>query len=334
MQKAAIVILNYNGRQVLETFLPSVVKYSTFPIIIADNCSQDDSVDFLQKHFSKLQVIQLSKNYGFAQGYNLTLEQLKGSFEFFILLNSDVEVTHRWDIDLIEWLDASPDAVSVQPKILSAQNHTVFDYAGAGGGYLDQLGYPFCRGRILESVEEDHGQYNDIVPVDWSSGACMAVRANDFFDFGGFDRQFFAHMEEIDLCWRWRNAGLQPYYNGHIQVYHFGGGTLSRSNSTKVYLNFRNSLLMNRKNLHGFGFAWVYAHRLVLDVVAMLFFLVKGQLGFVKAVLKAHLDYGKMSKNIITSSHSHGHAKKKRPYAILWHYYGLGYRMFSPSLIE
>ncbi|MGY6521559.1 MAG: glycosyltransferase family 2 protein [Mongoliitalea sp.] len=334
MQRAAIVILNYNGREVLEKYLPSVVQYSTFPVIIADNASKDDSVKFLREHYPSIQLISLAKNYGFAEGYNLALEQLRGDYEYFILLNSDVEVTPSWDQALISWLGTHPEAVSVQPKILSAITPTEFDYAGAGGGFLDSLGYPFCRGRILESIEEDIGQYNDVIPVDWTSGACMAIRAKDFFDFEGFDGAFFAHMEEIDLCWRWRNAGKQPFYNGKVQVYHVGGGTLSRSNSTKVYLNFRNSLLMNRKNLKGLDFWWVLAHRHVLDLLAIFVFLMKGQFGFAKAVLKAHKDYRKLNRGALISKGTSLIAKKNRPYAILWHYYGLGIRKFHSGLIE
>ncbi|GHB34249.1 glycosyltransferase family 2 protein [Mongoliitalea lutea] len=334
MQHAAIVILNYNGREVLEKYLPSVVKYSSFPIIIADNASKDDSVRFLQEHYPSIQLILLEKNHGFAQGYNLVLEELRGEYEYFILLNSDVEVTPNWDQVLISWLENNPTAVSVQPKILSAITPTKFDYAGAGGGFLDSLGYPFCRGRILELIEEDASQYNDVIPVDWTSGACMAVRAKDFFGFNGFDGAFFAHMEEIDLCWRWRNAGKQPFYNGAVQVYHFGGGTLSRSNSTKVYLNFRNSLLMNRKNLQGLEFWWVWTHRIVLDLLAVAVFLLKGQFGFAKAVLKAHRDYRILNMKPLISGGSKLVWKKNRPYSILWHYYGLRIRKFHSGLIK
>lgn len=334
MQTAAVVILNYNGREVLERFLPSVINFSTFPVIVADNCSTDTSVDFLKANFPSIELIILSKNHGFAGGYNIALQKLKDKFEYFILLNSDVEVTSKWDITLISWLKDHPEAVSVQPKILSSQNPSHFDYAGAGGGFLDQLGYPFCRGRILEIVEEDHGQYNDVIPVDWTSGACLAVRASDFFDFGGFDGAFFAHMEEIDLCWRWRNAGKQPYFNGEVTVFHYGGGTLSRSNSTKVYLNFRNSLLMNRKNLEGLSFYKVYLFRMILDFIAMFLFFTKGRLGFVKAVIKAHLDYKRMKKNLIKIAPSGNEPEKNRPFSILWHYYGLGKRKFHNALVE
>lgn len=334
MQSAAIVILNYNGREVLEKYLPSVVKYSTFPIFVADNCSKDDSVIYLKRNFPTVRLIELDVNYGFAKGYNVALAKLKGEFDFFLLLNSDVEVTKSWDKELIDWLTIHPEAVSVQPKILSAVNSSVFDYAGAGGGFLDQLGYPFCRGRIFEQVEYDSGQYDDQIAVDWTSGACMAVRAKDFFDFGGFDDSFFAHMEEIDLCWRWRNAGMQPFYFGGITVFHFGGGTLSRSNSTKVYLNFRNSLLMNRKNLSGFDYYKVFTFRLILDYLAMFVFLIKGQFGFAKAVAKARIDYWKMSQDIQKIKNAKEFENKKRPFSILWHYYGLRKRTFLRNLIE
>lgn len=334
MQAAAVVILNYNGREVLEKFLPSVIHFSTFPVIVADNCSTDTSVDYVKSNFPMVELIVLPTNYGFAEGYNRALMQLQDKFEFFILLNSDVEVTEKWDVTLVDWLRAHPEAVSVQPKILSAQNPTKFDYAGAGGGFLDQLGYPFCRGRILELIEEDYGQYNDVITVDWTSGACLAVKAKDFYDFGGFDGAFFAHMEEIDLCWRWRNAGKQPYYNGHVTVFHYGGGTLSRSNGTKVYLNFRNSLLMNKKNLQGFSFYKVYLFRMILDFIAMLLFFAKGQISFGKAVIKAHLDYESMKKKLIMQETAKKVSKKNRPFSILWHYYGLGKRKFHNGLVE
>lgn len=334
MFRAAIVILNYNGRSVLERYLPSVTQHSYYPIILADNCSKDSSISYVEENFPQIQLIRLVENHGFAAGYNECLSQLRGQYEFFILLNSDVEVTPFWDTKLVAWLASKPHAVSVQPKILSAVNTEVFDYAGAGGGFLDRLGYPFCRGRLLETIEKDQGQYDDEMPVDWSSGACMVVRADDFFRFGGFDNHFFAHMEEIDLCWRWRNAGLQPYYYGLVTVYHFGGGTLSRNNSTKVYLNFRNSLLMNRKNLVGKSFILVAVFRTILDLIATLVFLVNGQFGFAKAVLKAHKDYNKMKKDIPRSEQTLGIWPKKRPFSILWHYYGLRTKTFKPGLVE
>jgi GT2 family glycosyltransferase len=334
MLRAAIVILNYNGRDVLERFLPSVVNHSFFPIILADNCSSDASVSYVEQHFPSIQLIQLVENHGFAAGYNECLAQLKGQYDFFILLNSDVAVTPSWDSTLVTWLAMHPEAVCVQPKILSSVDPEMFDHAGAGGGFLDRLGYPFCRGRLLETIEKDQGQYDDVLPVDWSSGACMVVRADEFFSYGGFDPQFFAHMEEIDLCWRWRNAGLQPYYYGMVTVYHLGGGTLSRNNSTKVYLNFRNSLLMNRKNLTGASFAFVYIHRKLLDLLAILIFLLKGQFGFAKAVQKAHSDYSQMKKNSPRSEQTSSIRHKKRPFSILWHYYGLRMKTFQPRLIE
>src|SRR5690606_23652962 len=198
---------NYNGRQILPAFLPSVQQHSRFDRWVIDNASTDDSLDFLRSDFPGVQLIPLQSNFGYAGGYNRGLEELKGKYEYFILLNSDVEVTADWDAAMINWLEEHPDYAALQPKILSWQDRQSFDYAGAGGGYLDSLAYPYCRGRIWDTLEHDRGQYDDSVDVDWASGACLVTRAEDFFDQGRFDAQFFAHMEEIDLCWRWRRSG-------------------------------------------------------------------------------------------------------------------------------
>ena len=331
MQTAAIVILNYNGKKMLERFLPSVLSNSIFPIIVADNASTDNSIEFLKSHYPQIQHLHLAENTGFAGGYNKALGQLKGGYEYYILLNSDVEVTKGWDRGLIEFLKRNTQVASVQPKITSAQFVGLFDYAGAGGGFLDELGYPYCRGRIFDSIENDLGQYDDNIEVDWSSGACMAIGASDFHDHGGFDDRFFAHMEEIDLCWRIRSSGRKIYYLGSVEVRHLGGGTLARNSPKKTMLNFRNSLLMLHKNLPKSRFLKVYATRLILDLLAMLVFVVKGKIGDVNAILKAHIGFFNIknmyNRHSMASNLPSGSNKNIK--SILWHYYVKGKKQFT-----
>lgn len=291
MKNAAIVILNYNGRQVLPTFLPSVLQCSTHDCWVIDNASTDDSVVFLEKNFPQVQLIKLQSNFGYAGGYNWGLEELRGKYEFFILLNSDVEVTPNWDVDLIDWLDQNPDYSAIQPKIISWQDRKTFDYAGAGGGYLDELGYPYCRGRIWDSIEQDNGQYDDSVQVDWASGACMVVRAGDFFGQGGFDAHFFAHMEEIDLCWRMRRAGKKIGYFGSVTVFHQGGATLDRSSPNKLYLNIRNNLSMIYKNVPGLRFFGILLVKGGMEMLAALGYLISGKKSFAFAVFRGYKDF-------------------------------------------
>ena len=331
MQKAAIVILNYNGEEMLRRYLPSVISFSTFPIIVADNASTDGSMELLAEHFPQVRTLKLPQNNGFAGGYNEALENIKEEFEYCILLNSDIQITNSWDYELIDFLESNKDFVAVQPKITSIQNQGYFDHAGAGGGFLDELGYPYCRGRIFESVEKDLGQYDDFVEVDWTSGACMAVRSRSFQDFGGFDSRFFAHMEEIDLCWRFRSAGFKLGYIGKVEVQHLGGATLSRSNPRKTYLNFRNSLLMLHKNLMGSNFVMKYLVRILLDVLASMVFLIKGQKSNAKAVIEAHADFHKMKKMDFTDSMALNLPSKSnhKIKSILWHYYVRKKRKFT-----
>lgn len=291
MKKAAIVILNYNGRHVLPTFFPSVLMHSQYDCWIIDNASTDDSVIFLNENFPEVSLITLGSNFGYAGGYNWGLEELRGKYEFFILLNSDVEVTPSWDSYLVNWLEMNPDFSALQPKILSWQDRKTFDYAGAGGGFLDDLGYPFCRGRIWNVLEADHGQYDDAIQVDWASGACMVIRASDFFDRGGFDGHFFAHMEEVDLCWRLRKAGRKIGYLGSVTVFHQGGATLDRSNPRKLYLNVRNSLSMIYKNVSGPRYYVIILAKAVFEIAAALGYLVKGQMEFAMAIFKGYKDF-------------------------------------------
>lgn len=291
MSNAAIVILNYNGRQVLPAFLPSVIACSEYDCWIIDNASTDDSIDFLEEYFPQLPLIKLRSNFGYAGGYNWGLDELKGKYEFFILLNSDVEVTSEWDSRLIDWLKNNEDYAAVQPKILAYQDRKSFDYAGAAGGYLDDLGYPYCRGRILNMLETDLGQYDDSIQVDWASGACLVIRSRDFFNQEGFDAHFFAHMEEIDLCWRLRRAGRKIGYLGSVKVFHQGGATLDRSSPHKLYLNIRNSLSMIYKNVKGFRYLAITLVKFFIEMGAACGYLIKGQREYAKAIFKGYLDF-------------------------------------------
>lgn len=291
MKNGAIVVLNYNGAEVLKTFLPSVIQHSVLDCWVIDNASTDDSISILNSDFSQVSLIRLQSNFGYAGGYNWGLEELRGKYDYFILLNSDVEVTSGWDLELIAFLESNPDFAAVQPKILSWQDRSRFDYAGAGGGFLDAFGYPYCRGRILDHLEQDQGQYNDIVSVDWASGACLAICAEDFFQEEGFDAHFFAHMEEIDLCWRLRNRGRKIGYHGRVTVFHQGGATLDRSSPRKLYLNIRNSLSMIYKNESAVKFGLIVMGKVFWESLAVISYLIKGQFDLAKAVFVGYLDF-------------------------------------------
>lgn len=331
MNKAAIVILNFNGRQVLPTFLPSVISHSEFEIWIIDNASTDDSVEFLTKNFPEVSLIKLNSNFGYAGGYNWGLEQLRDQYDFFILLNSDVEVTQRWDSNLINWLEKNPDYAALQPKILSWQDKKTFDYAGAGGGFLDDLGYPYCRGRIWNTLEIDHGQYDDPIQVDWASGACLVIRASDFFEQGGFDAHFFAHMEEIDLCWRLRRSGRKIGYLGSVTVFHQGGATLDRSSPRKLYLNIRNSLSMIRKNANGLKYLGILMAKGAFEMAAAIGYLLQGKKEFGFAVFKGYKDFWErrdlLEKPIKKSEVVQSNSGPVR--FIFWNYLILRKRLFS-----
>jgi GT2 family glycosyltransferase len=256
-----------------------------------DNGSTDGSLKYVKENFHLVSVIALEHNYGFTGGYNLGLEQLKGQYETFILLNTDVEVTPGWDQSLVDFLANHPDYAAVQPKILSWKDRTHFDYAGAGGGFVDGLGYPYCRGRIWDHLEQDTGQYDDTIPVDWASGACLALTAADFYTHQGFDASFFAHMEEIDLCWRLRKSGRKIGYLGSAVVYHQGGATLDRASAQKLYLNCRNSLSMLYKNVELLRFAAIFLAKGFFEGLAALNYLRKGEGQFAKAILRAYGDF-------------------------------------------
>lgn len=288
MDKLAVVILNWNGAEMLHRFLPSVVNYSKLEgvvVYVADNASTDNSREITEKEFPTVKWIQLDWNYGFAEGYNKSFSRIEA--EYYLLLNSDVEVGKDWLIPLLDYMDAHPDTAACQPKLLSFKDRSKFEYAGACGGYIDRYGYPFCRGRIFDTVETDAGQYDTIAPIFWASGAALMVRAADYRKAGGLDGRFFAHMEEIDFCWRLRNLGRKIVCIPQGVVYHVGGATLNKTNPRKTFLNFRNNLLMLYKNLPEEELRQTLAVRNCLDNIALTKFWLTGNKGDAKAVVKA-----------------------------------------------
>lgn len=292
MTKLAIVILNWNGKHWLEKFLPNVIANSLadgIEIFVADNGSDDDSVSFVKQNFAEVKILELGANYGYTGGYNRALIQIKA--EYFLLLNSDIEVTHNWLTPLLKRMDENAGIGACQPKILSWHEKNMFEYAGASGGFIDKLGYPFCRGRIFDTIEEDKGQYNDAVKIFWATGACLLVRADAFFKAGMLDDEFFAHMEEIDLCWRMQNLGYEIWVEPASVVYHVGGGTLHKSNPKKTFLNFRNNLALLYKNLPSNKLFSTIFLRLILDGLAGVNFLLKGQFADIIAIIKAHFAF-------------------------------------------
>jgi hypothetical protein len=292
MTKIAVVILNWNGLKFLRMFLSDVIRYTAdadTEICVADNGSTDGSPEWVASYFKDIRLIRLDKNHGFAEGYNRALEQIDA--HYFVLLNSDIEVTEGWLKPLLSYMDCNPDVASCQPKILSYRRKDHFEYAGAAGGFLDKFGYPLCRGRILTEVEKDKGQYDSQSDIFWSTGACMIVRSEAWRKCGGFDPDFFAHMEEIDLCWRFHKAGYRVSFVPGSSVFHVGGGALPYNSPFKTYLNFRNSLFLLYKNLPGKDMKSILFKRKILDGIAALFFLVKGQFSSSWSVLKAHIDY-------------------------------------------
>jgi GT2 family glycosyltransferase len=287
----SIVILNWNGRRYLEKFLPSVLSstYSNFRVIIADNASTDDSIPFLRSYYPLVEVIELPKNFGFSKGYNDALKMIKS--DYYVLLNSDVEVPPAWIEPVIELMEQDKTIGACQPKLLLYDDRSLFEYSGASGGWLDHLGYPFARGRIFDVCEIDKGQYDETAPVFWASGAAMFVRAELYHGLGGLDEYFFAHQEEIDFCWRLQRAGYKVYCCPRSVAYHVGGGTLPKGNSRKVFLNFRNNLIMMAKNM-GTGEAfWKISLRLVLDTVSAFKSLFAGEGSYFLAVFRAHLAF-------------------------------------------
>jgi GT2 family glycosyltransferase len=292
MKKISVVILNYNGRKHLEEFLPSVVEHtqgSDTEIIIADNHSTDDSVNFLVTNYPNIQQIRMDVNSGYAGGYNEALKQVES--EYFVLLNSDVEATKNWLGPIIKYLDENSDVAAAMPKIKAYKNKEYFEYAGASGGFIDRYGYPFCRGRILYNIEKDEGQYDTIRDIFWASGACFVIRAELFRKAGGFDSDFFAHMEEIDLCWRLKSMGFRIVVIPESVVFHLGGGTLPINTPKKMFFNYRNSLFLLQKNLSRKRFFPIIFSRLCLDGASAMVYLAKFSFGFFGAVIRAHMQF-------------------------------------------
>lgn len=288
--KLAVAILNWNGKNWLEKFLPSVVQFSqNADIYVIDNLSTDDSIAFLNMHFPSVKIIRNNKNYGFAGGYNEGLKKINN--EYYCLLNSDVEVTENWIEPVLNLFEKDDSISAVQPKVLSYDYQNFFEFAGAGGGLIDNLGYPYCRGRVFDDLEEDKGQYDDESEIFWASGCCFFIRAKDFWEQNGFDERFFAHQEEIDLCWRLINSGKKIFYTGKSKIYHVGGGTLNKQSAQKTYLNIRNNLSMMLKNLPFPKLIWLIFLRLCLDGVAGIYFGLKYGFSHLWAVLRAHFGF-------------------------------------------
>jgi hypothetical protein len=324
LEKVAVVILNWNGKGYLEKFLPSVTQHSgAAQIIVADNASTDDSVVFVETHYPQVRVIRNADNGGFSRGYNEAFKHVEADYA--VLLNSDVEVTANWLLPLVALLDENPNIAACQPKIKAYHQRTSFEYAGAAGGFVDKYGYPFCRGRIFDTLEEDQQQYNDNIPVFWATGACLMVRLSLYKQLGGLDETFFAHMEEIDLCWRMQNAGYSVWACGQSEVFHVGGGTLSKANPRKTFLNFRNGLVLLCKNLPASQLLPIILIRLVLDGVAGAKMFFAGQGADTWAIIRAHFAfYGGLSHWLKARKAARQHFKDQAalyPHSIVWEYF-------------
>ena len=319
--KISVIVLNWNGKELLKRYLPSVVKYSVSPrveVVVADNGSTDGSIEFVAQEYPSVKILDLGKNWGFAEGYNRAVDMVQA--EYVLLLNSDVEVTEGWLEPLIQELDNNPQVAAVQPKLLAVHEPDSFEYAGACGGFIDKFGYPFCRGRILNTLEKDSGQYDNPCNVFWCSGAAILLRKELYVKAGGLDAQFFAHMEEIDLCWRIARMGYQLMSVPISVVYHLGGGTLPMNHPKKLKLNYRNNLLMLFKNLTRQQFCRVMMVRCFMDMASLMIFLLKGEGGNAKSVIQAYKEFFKMKK-------SYTHAQTKvdvrgvYPASVVWGYY-------------
>lgn len=337
MRKLAIVILNWNGANMLRKYLPTVLNNSVGDVIVADNASDDDSMKLMLTEFPNVHSIVLEQNFGFAEGYNRSLAQLP-DYEYYLLLNSDVEIKDKnWDAPMIKYMDEHPECAACQPKLLSLRKPDMFEYAGGAGGYLDKYGYPFCRGRVLNTIEKDNGQYDNIMPLMWATGAALMIRATDWRESGGLDGRFFAHMEEIDLCWRLRTMGKEIVCISDSKAYHLGGATLNQGNPRKTFLNFRNNLLMLFKNLPESQLRPVMRIRFWLDALASLQFFLTGQWGSAAAVWKARRAFLAMrpdfeadrEKNLRLSTLEGHSATGILPASLLWLYYAKSCKTFS-----
>lgn len=324
----AILILNWNGKSLLEVFLPSVIKYSAgHDIYVVDNASSDNSIDYIKNNHPKVKTIEFTENYGYTGAYNRAVKEIKT--DVFCFLNSDVAVTKNWLSPIIECFEKQTNVAIIQPKILDQKDANKFEYAGAGGGFIDRLGYPYCRGRIFNSIEDDNGQYDDTKDIFWASGACFFVRSKVFNLLGGFDADFFAHMEEIDLCWRAYNRGFNIKYVGNSTVLHVGGATLNASNPKKTYFNFRNSLYTLTKNAKG-TLLFLIILRLILDGIAGVHFLIKGKPKHTWAIIKAHGSFYTKLQGLLKFRRIN---TQKKTYSsvnsIVWNYFVLKISKFS-----
>ncbi|WP_299135386.1 glycosyltransferase family 2 protein [uncultured Tenacibaculum sp.] len=328
--KTAIVILNWNGKKLLEQFLPSVVNFSEneAEVYVADNASTDDSIQYIQTYYPSVKIVKNTTNGGYAKGYNDALNFIDA--DIYCLLNSDIEVTQNWLTPILEVFKNDKNTAIIQPKLLDFKDKNKFEYAGAGGGFIDLFGYPYCRGRVFNNLETDTGQFNDTTSIFWASGACMFIRSEVYHNLDGFDEDYFAHQEEIDLCWRAQNEGYQIKYVGLSTVYHVGGATLQESNPHKTFLNFRNSLLNVVKNVPKQWFLFIVFSRLVLDGIAGLKFLLELRPIHTLAILKAHLSF---YANFFKFLGKRRTLQKKSNYnlhtSIVWQYFGLGRKKFK-----
>lgn len=324
--KVAIVVLNYNTQELLEKYLPDVLAtdYDNMDIWVVDNASTDKSVSFLQSQFQQqIHILISSENRGYAGGYNWALDQIEA--EYYVLINSDVRVPKSWLRPLVNLAKSNPQIGAIQPKILDDKRVQYFEYAGACGGYIDKWGYPFCRGRIFDSLEQDLGQYNGSTSIFWATGACLFVRADAFHNSGGFDADLFAHMEEIDLCWRMQNFGHKIYVEPKSEVYHLGGGTLSEGSSFKYFLNYRNNLILMTKNLASSFWVLTIIWRMILDGISALKFVLDGNPKLVMTILKAHFAFWSSLKSSIAKRKQIQANRITRPklynHSIVWSYF-------------
>ena len=330
MAKTAVVILNWNGRKLLERYLPSVIKFSNqAEVIIADNASTDDSVQWLKTNYPSLQIVINNSNGGYAGGYNQALKKIEA--DYFVLLNSDVEVTENWLQPLLDLMQGNDKIAACQPKLLWDTDREKFEYAGASGGFIDKYGYPFCRGRLFDELEKDSGQYESTTECFWASGACMMVRAHLYHQYGGLDEDFFAHMEEIDLCWRFKNSGYSIFVCPQSVVYHYGGGTLSQQNAHKTFLNFRNGLILLMKNLPVHFVFYNIPLRIFLDLLAALKFLSDGKREDFKAILSANWHFIIGIRKWWRKRHGFHHKFMTGVYdgSIVWNYFVKKKKKFS-----
>jgi len=328
--KVAIVILNWNGKNLLEQFLPSIIRFSSelADIYLADNASSDNSISFVKEHFPSVIIVENLSNGGYAKGYNDALQSIKA--DIYCLINSDVEVTSQWLEPVLDIFKKDERTAIIQPKLLDFKDKGAFEYAGAGGGYIDLYGYPYCRGRIFNSIEKDKGQFDDVTEIFWASGACFFIRSEVYHQLGGFDEDYFAHQEEVDLCWRVQNEGYLVKYVGASTIYHVGGATLQETNPQKTFLNFRNSLLNVIKNVPKQWFLFVVFSRLILDGIAGIKFLIELRPVHTIAVLKAHLS---VYRNFYKFLKKRRALQKKYEYnlhtSIVWQYFILRKRKFK-----